>query len=535
MTQTISVFYSLVEDRAFHMAIVYDQGDGSDPLVIEAGPQIKYGEGTNEQNEQQTTLAWSQVFYGDSVQSSEFNSPFGSLAVNPPALANLAYPNGLGPGQVLIQGDDLSSQWATILNLADWINVTNYSYLPMQQNSNTFVSTALEAAGIPLPSGLVASPSGFTNFYFTPGETLPLSVTQGNSVAPFNSKIGDQYLGQTQNLLQMLSGNGAVVSDSAGVGSGAGSEPIPYLAETQDLQQILSGNGTVSPGAGTEPVLYVAETQSTLQQLSGTATDPSAPLTPADVVAQEFGALEGATNQFERQGGQIAMSQQKRSMRNPTESFRGFSSRLIRLGADLFYSSLQAKRLQSHLSGRKIAHLADQAVVRQGPSHLPNSQVGLIICTLAIHEPNRIEPVSPVSKPGNLVTARPVYPVQALVSNYDALAEKYSQVKNDIESQPSSRPGFRKLKKNLTRCVLAQVGNKGAAIPGAPSRNCGKPLGVNPEFHTKCDKECTERGQSRITVFDEVGEVVFAACREFPEQAHILFFTFGLQTAGPCR
>jgi hypothetical protein len=143
MTQSISVVYSDVQGTyglGFHMAIVYDKGDGSVPLVIEAGPSIPIGDtnkATPEQLEQQPIEARNELFFGEAGLGNQVNSPFGTVTVNPVLPIDQAYngydvqglyPNyNLAPStsneppmslfqETLVTGGDLSNQWSSILN-----------------------------------------------------------------------------------------------------------------------------------------------------------------------------------------------------------------------------------------------------------------------------------------------------------------------------------------------------------------------------------------------------------------------------------
>src|SRR5450830_1084655 len=66
------------------------------------------------------------------------------------------------PSQVLITGNDLSAQWATIVQTYSSIASLNLTYSPSTQNSNSVANTALAEAGVPLPNTSLLVPASDT-------------------------------------------------------------------------------------------------------------------------------------------------------------------------------------------------------------------------------------------------------------------------------------------------------------------------------------------------------------------------------------
>lgn len=86
------------------------------------------------------------------------------------------------PSVTLATGSNLSGQWGVILNAMEQINDLNLSYAPITQNSNSAWCTAVQAAGISLPTGIeLAGPN------WVPGclNTLPTSFTPPGQPSAF--------------------------------------------------------------------------------------------------------------------------------------------------------------------------------------------------------------------------------------------------------------------------------------------------------------------------------------------------------------
>jgi hypothetical protein len=124
------------------MALYYEV-DGVKTEVVEFGP-----------TGQPSALDQAQEILGELFGYQNPNSSYGLLkgGTRPWDQTNNGSPldDDSLPQQTLIQGDDLSAQWTSILNTAAATNAGNYAYLPLDQNSNTFVALALSNAGIPM-------------------------------------------------------------------------------------------------------------------------------------------------------------------------------------------------------------------------------------------------------------------------------------------------------------------------------------------------------------------------------------------------
>jgi hypothetical protein len=64
------------------------------------------------------------------------------------------------PAEVLLTGDDLLGEWSTLVAAAGEAFALHYEYRPLQQNSNTFVATLLDNAGLPQPQRLFLDANG---------------------------------------------------------------------------------------------------------------------------------------------------------------------------------------------------------------------------------------------------------------------------------------------------------------------------------------------------------------------------------------
>jgi len=199
------------------------------------------------------------------------------------------------------------------------------------------------------------------------------------------------------------------------------------------------------------------------------------------------------------------------------------------------------ERPQTHLPSGKVTNFTDQRVTAYGAPDRSSAEINLIISTNSIQEADGIEPISPVLEPVDLKAAAvgraiigsagPVYPVEALVAEYKAFPEKYSKVDYHVKSTELSRPWLQKLKECLARLIQAKVGDECPAIPGTPSRDGGQARIINAHHHAKFGEEYAECSQSRISLFQEIGEIFSAARCKFSEQAPIHILTFDLQMA----
>ena len=195
MTQSISVVYVPVPVElgitvhAYHMAIVYDKGDGTAPKVIEAKPLIEFeGAGTEAQrNEVPREL---NELYNPAAAGpgADRNSPFGRLNAFETDRDSSFDRYDL---KVVITGDNLGSKWDAIQGTIGFVNDGNFAYLPLIQNSNTFAAFALQRAGLQVPdtSFFVGGTDQTSNMY-VPAMGKPLSIHQNPNASSLEDVSG---------------------------------------------------------------------------------------------------------------------------------------------------------------------------------------------------------------------------------------------------------------------------------------------------------------------------------------------------------
>jgi hypothetical protein len=129
-------------DGAYHMAIFYATEDALGNItyngVIEFGPQIQM-RGSIVAAAAEATKGYFANLAGQNIND---GSPFGLLL------------GGVRPWNSTdaTTGADLSTQWNTMVNYAQTVDEEGYEYRSLQQNSNSFVESALLLAGIPEPT-----------------------------------------------------------------------------------------------------------------------------------------------------------------------------------------------------------------------------------------------------------------------------------------------------------------------------------------------------------------------------------------------
>ena len=171
------------------MAIVYDKGDGSTPSVIEAKPLIELeGAGTEAQrNEVPREL---NELYNPAVTGpgADRNSPFGRINATESELPN-SYNNY--SSKVVIAGDNLGSKWDAIQGTIGFVNDSNFAYLPLIQNSNSFAALALQRAGLQVPdtSFFVGGTDQTSNMY-VPAMGNPLLIHQNPNGSSLENVTG---------------------------------------------------------------------------------------------------------------------------------------------------------------------------------------------------------------------------------------------------------------------------------------------------------------------------------------------------------
>ncbi|MGY3581416.1 hypothetical protein ACVIGB_000514 [Bradyrhizobium sp. USDA 4341] len=177
MSETIGVTYKPVALGGYHMAIFYTNAAGAS-TIIEAyatvpGPATSASEIVNEEAGHATG-----------------SSPFGTITGIERAWNSQFSGNGylyqqddLLPQEVLLQGGDLSAAWSSIEASLVSLKSSNYVYMPLLQNSNTFVTAALLAAGLTKPSGIGVDVEGNTAAYWTPAADKSLLIHVGDAVS----------------------------------------------------------------------------------------------------------------------------------------------------------------------------------------------------------------------------------------------------------------------------------------------------------------------------------------------------------------
>ncbi len=148
----ISVYFKrldyLGDSTYFHEFIVWTNDQGTQ-LVLRGGPKSRFG--FNDR------LGGGSGDSGLDQPGSGINFPFGSLdGVLPPTLLRTSRDlptNGtVDPSQMIINGPDskLRSYWNAMLTEAEKIDNEDIGYAAGVPNSNTYVTTLLQAAGLPL-------------------------------------------------------------------------------------------------------------------------------------------------------------------------------------------------------------------------------------------------------------------------------------------------------------------------------------------------------------------------------------------------
>src|SRR5437867_5334789 len=149
--------------RTYHETLVYTHSSGEEYFI-----SMYASEGNPQGNP-----IWN-VSKASSAAATGTTSPFGTLQVEQGAVADLplrARAALLGPpeapfdNKVVKTGSDLSGQWGIIVATENQIASRNLPYSPITLNSNSGASTALTAAGVPLPD------TGFFSDHWAPASS----------------------------------------------------------------------------------------------------------------------------------------------------------------------------------------------------------------------------------------------------------------------------------------------------------------------------------------------------------------------------
>src|SRR4051812_1106268 len=153
VTEKIGVTYlSVLGGAAYHMALFYEDSSGQ-KFVIEASPQFDMGQISITD---QLGEAVKEIF----SENQNDGSPYGFLVGGVrPWSPDPPYLDDSRPSETLVTGDNLQGRWGALVAAAGEAFAAHYEYRPLQQNSNTFVATLLEDAGLPQPADNYLTPA----------------------------------------------------------------------------------------------------------------------------------------------------------------------------------------------------------------------------------------------------------------------------------------------------------------------------------------------------------------------------------------
>jgi hypothetical protein len=237
MTEKIGVTYLHVQGATFHMALFYDNGAGV-KRVIEAAPQFNIG--------QISAASAIGELIKEYFRPSNTNdgSPFGFIvggvrAWNPADDAR--------PAEILATGDNLAGMWGALVADAEASFAVHYEYRPLQQNSNTFITTLLADVGIPQPTRQILPGSGMLGQYSTPGYQYRLHDPLGGfnpgpqSLGSSNFKFSDASSNQTE----------VIVGDSAHITAQWANGAVTVTADGINIAELVDipVDGTINPAS----------------------------------------------------------------------------------------------------------------------------------------------------------------------------------------------------------------------------------------------------------------------------------------------
>jgi hypothetical protein len=158
-----------------HIVLNYIDGNG-DHYTLQGVPEHRF-----EHNIDKLGAFVREELFSDGANIRD--SPFGRLQVRPEHIDSDASLNQ--PHTMIAEGEDLSSRWALMQDLADEVNSIGYEYRPISQNSNSFAGGALQRAGFFGPGTAVPERfnghrvvdpiSGETKSFYVPGFEAPLT------------------------------------------------------------------------------------------------------------------------------------------------------------------------------------------------------------------------------------------------------------------------------------------------------------------------------------------------------------------------
>jgi hypothetical protein len=153
------------------------------------------------------------------------------------------------------------------------------------------------------------------------------------------------------------------------------------------------------------------------------------------------------------------------------------------------------------------------------------SKILLIVSTKRKQSGHGIEPVAAQPESANVVRGtcgistfgsprRPVDPVQAWLSGYDAFTEKYSKIKYHVKSSQVSFPWHQMPEEDLYRLGVAGVCYEHTAIAWQPGRDRSKARFFQVHVYAELCQEGLKRAQALVPMLHEMTEIIPAASRE---------------------
>lgn len=151
MAETIEVVFEKLSDapQYYHETLIYTDATGAKHLATAYATTIPPG-------------SLGALSEAASTATAGKPSPYGVMVTETAKVSDLpqaSQDHWLGtaespyPSIVVSKGADLGTQWRAIQDTYKEIGDQKFAYSPLTQNSNSAASTALHAAGIPLPKG----------------------------------------------------------------------------------------------------------------------------------------------------------------------------------------------------------------------------------------------------------------------------------------------------------------------------------------------------------------------------------------------
>jgi len=241
MIEKIGVTYLHVQGATFHMALFYENSVGV-KRVIEASPQFNIGQISG------ASAVGELVKEYFRPTNTNDGSPFGVIVGGERAWSDAAPINdGARPAEVLLTGDNLAGIWGGLVADAVASFAVNYEYRPLQQNSNTFITTLLADVGLPQPTRQILPGSGMLGQYSTPAYQYRLHDPLGGfnpgpqSLGPTNFRFSDASSNQTE----------VIVGDSAHITVQWANGAVTVTADGTNIAELVDipVDGTINPAS----------------------------------------------------------------------------------------------------------------------------------------------------------------------------------------------------------------------------------------------------------------------------------------------